>query len=275
MMDLVRLFIPFSRENRERLDTLMELGLISAYENTLNRLCVLGEKDEEKRLLAVLDEYLPGVETEIEDVPDQDWNRIWRENFRELPVGKSYWVCPPWQTDGAVPDGRRRLVINPGQAFGTGTHESTQLMMELLEEVPPAGKDVLDLGCGSGILSICASILGARSVQSVDYDKNFCDNMSENLSLNGISNVEYSVANVFKMTDFPGEYCLMNIEKHIIKPALTRMTDMGVRFPELLLSGLLSRDEEEMTEFLLGQGYEVSVKRNKGEWLGLYCTPSI
>jgi len=269
-MPALRVHLPYSTENRDRLDQLMELGLINGYENFLDRLAVLDDAVELEGVLKILDEYLPGIDLHTEILPDQDWNVRWRENFKPLAVADSFFVCAPWHREEKVPAGRMRMIINPGQAFGTGTHESTQLVMGLLEKYPPRDGDVIDIGCGSGILSIAAEMLGARSVYAVDYDPVFLDNMQENLELNRMRNIRFETGNVFEMTEFPGSVCLMNIEKHIIKPALKRLHGMGLHFPRLFLSGLLATDLQEVTDFCAALGWKRMEYAEKGEWIGVY-----
>ena len=272
-MEYFRIHLSWSDKNEKSLDLLMELGLINAYENGLDTLSIIDESGQKKKILALMDDYFPGQDYRIEDIEDQDWNSKWKENFQPLPVGNKFWITAPWHEVSEIPDGRHHMIINPGQAFGTGTHESTQMLMMLLENYIPRGKTVIDIGCGSGILSIAASMLGAASVYAVDYDEVFLENMSENIQHNKIKNVTFKVGDVFRMKSFPGDVCLMNIEKHIIRPALAKMTEMGILFNELFLSGLLAVDYEDAVIFTGKAGYNIHEKVEKGEWIGLYCVP--
>lgn len=271
-MKSFRLHIAWTRENEKKLDLLMELGLVPAMEQEGRRLAVLGDMTELNSVKKILKEYLPGVRKEVEEIPEQDWNRKWKENFKPIDIGNSFRVLAPWQSD-EISHERWNMIINPGQAFGTGTHESTQMLMMLMERHSPAGKNVIDLGCGSGILSIAASMLGASYVAAFDYDELFLVNIKENLTHNRIENVRFSVGDVLKMDSLQADYCLMNIEKHIIKPALKGFDTKNINFPELLLSGLLTVDLSEMQAFLDDLNYSITDKEEKGEWIGLYCQP--
>ena len=100
---------------------------------------------------------------------EEDWINNWKKYFKPIPVGKSLLIRPTWE-DAYEPQGRKVLHLDPGLAFGTGTHETTRLCMELLEEFLTPGQRMLDVGCGSGILSVAALLLGAGEAVGVDID---------------------------------------------------------------------------------------------------------
>jgi ribosomal protein L11 methyltransferase len=129
------------------------------------------------------------VDVRIEPLADGDWAEAWRAHFRPLRVGTRLLVCPPWDVPDAPAGGRLRLVIEPGRAFGVGSHGSTRTCLELLERAL-AGRPVegaLDLGCGSGILAIAAARLGAGIVEAVDVDPDAVAATRENALRNGVA----------------------------------------------------------------------------------------
>jgi len=143
--------------------------------------------------LAHLSEVFPDAtepELKIARLKTENWATAWQANFRPLPIGRNLLVTPPWIEP--EPHGRVAIVIEPAEAFGTGTHETTQGCLELLEEAieefTDAGQDftVLDVGCGSGILAIAAAKLGAREVRAVDTDPVAVESARKNVILNGI-----------------------------------------------------------------------------------------
>jgi ribosomal protein L11 methyltransferase len=117
---------------------------------------------------------------------EQDWEEAWKKFFKPRRVGKSFVVRPTWEEFEALP-GDHVIVLDPGQAFGTGDHPTTRMCLALLEEADIPGSDVLDLGCGSGILSIGAAMLGAKSVFAIDVDPLAVEVTRENARLNEIT----------------------------------------------------------------------------------------
>ena len=128
---------------------------------------------------------LPGLE--VESLEDRDWALAWMDYFRPMPFGKWLWVCPEGYD---FPDPHAvNIVMNPGQAFGTGTHPTTALCLEWIEGAGLEGLDVIDYGCGSGILAIAAARLGARHVWAVDDDPQALVTAQENVRRNGVEPV--------------------------------------------------------------------------------------
>lgn len=122
----------------------------------------------------------------LSEVPDEDWSEIWKQHFKPRRVGKSMVVVPSWENFVSNADDVL-LILDPGQAFGTGEHPTTRLCLELLEDVDPKGKSVLDIGCGSGILSIAAAKLGATNVTAIDIEESAVEIARENAQLNDVS----------------------------------------------------------------------------------------
>lgn len=126
------------------------------------------------------------LEIKTKRVAEQDWANNWKAYFKPMPVGEKLLICPSWE-EPAKDSGRIVLRIDPGMAFGTGTHHTTRMCLELLEKYVKNGSVVADLGCGSGILSIAAALLGAKEVYAVDIDENASKIAGENAQINGVN----------------------------------------------------------------------------------------
>ncbi len=153
-------------------------------------------ESEIERLQAIPEEELgfraAGIHIRRRIVAEEDWANAWREFYKPMPIGKRLLICPEWETP---PEDPARVVVRlePGLVFGTGEHQTTQLCMEQLEKRIQPGMRVLDLGCGSGILSAVALVLGASDVMAVDVDPNARGIVRSNIALNGIDEPRVAV----------------------------------------------------------------------------------
>ncbi len=121
----------------------------------------------------------------VEQLEDKDWERAWMDNFKPMQFGQRLWVCPSW-CDAPDPQAVN-IMLDPGLAFGTGTHPTTALCLEWLDGQDLAGKTVIDFGCGSGILSLAALLLGAEKVIGIDIDPQALQASKDNAERNGVS----------------------------------------------------------------------------------------
>ncbi|HMS55243.1 MAG TPA: 50S ribosomal protein L11 methyltransferase [Fimbriimonadaceae bacterium] len=128
---------------------------------------------------------LGAISVVLEDVPDQDWNAIWRDHFKPRKVGARVVLVPTWETYRSA-EGDLVVTLDPGQAFGTGDHPTTRLCLELMQQLDLEGQSVLDVGCGSGVLSIAAKMLGAGRVLGSDIDPLSVEISRENATLNQV-----------------------------------------------------------------------------------------
>ena len=187
-------------------------------------------------------------------------------------------MVPQWEKENPVPDGRVPFYLNPGLTFGTGSHASTQLCLEGVEAHTKAGDSVLDLGCGSGILSIAALVLGASHALAVDIDPKAVDVAYENAALNGIGKDRYTVRAGDVLTDaalaaeisqqrYP--LVLANIVADVIIPLSAQvpnlLTDDGI----FLCSGIIDTRAHEVEAALAQNGLKVTRKREKNGWVAL------
>ncbi|MBW6457833.1 MAG: 50S ribosomal protein L11 methyltransferase, partial [FCB group bacterium] len=191
----IQIKLPLKKSLAERLDIMMELGEIPSVEERADGLYILDVWKNRHRLRSIIRTAFPDERPTELALEEKDWNREWIEGFQPLRITEKVWITPPWHAD-RVPDDDTKIIINPGNAFGIGTHESTRLAMELMIRLIRPGDRVWDLGCGSGILAIAAVKLGASQVYAMDNDPEIHTNMSENIQLNHVDGITVEIGDV-------------------------------------------------------------------------------
>lgn len=221
-------------------------------------------------LLARLRQLNPALQPDrvlMSTYPVEDWNADWKKHFKPLKAGQRIWVAPPWEQPELQP-GELLVLIEPQMAFGTGSHETTQLMIESLEKHLRPQMSVLDAGCGSGILAILAKMLGAGVVFGFDIEPEAIENARHNAELNRVRRIEFRTGDQSVIPEQQFDLVLANINRQVLLemlPVLTgRLAENGV----LVLSGILIGDEKTMREALT-PSFVVVDKLQKGEWLAL------
>ena len=215
-------------------------------------------------------------------IADQNWMEAWKQHYKPILIGKRIVIVPAWMES---PDpGRIAIKIDPGMAFGTGTHPTTQLCLELMElffdhtpsSIVHRPSSVIDVGCGSGILSIAAIKLGAKTALGVDIDAGSVKNSRENADANavgaefilGVGSVDEIRSGQFAFTKAP------LVVANILAPVIVRLFDGGLADliePEgaIILSGILAEQEQRVVEAAQAQGLRLNEKRQMGDWVAL------
>ena len=212
------------------------------------------------------------AEPRWDQLADEDWSLSWKQHWQPDPVGEMLLILPAWL---AVPEEHaQRLILkmDPGSAFGTGSHPTTRLCLEALEQQPPADLRVADLGCGSGVLGLASLALGARQVLSVDTDSLAVSATTDNAALNGLSMDELcvrqgSVEGLENLLEAqPADLLLCNILAPVIEALAPRFRAVLRPGGRGLLSGLLVDQEPRLTHVLEGLGWQVRPLAAQGRW---------
>ncbi len=216
---------------------------------------------------------------EVDGRDDEEWVNNWKKYYKPFNVGERVLVRPEWeQIEDA--QGRVVLTLNPGHLFGTGTHHSTRMCMEQLEQAVTGGERVLDLGCGSGILGILTLLLGAQSVTAVDIDAAAPGVVGENMELNGLpaDRCRVLVGDVLDDSSMSGpvgeDYDLVvaNIVADVIialAPAAAQRLRKGGTF---ITSGIIEEREHQVSEAIEAAGLTVVRREHQGGWSCLVCS---
>ncbi len=203
------------------------------------------------------------------NVRDEDWSEVWKKFYKPFKAGKNLVVKPTWETYEAQV-GDRIIEIDPGMAFGSGTHETTGMCLELLEETLTGGETVIDVGTGSGILAIGAAMLGAKDILAIDIDPTAVKVAQENIEHNGLADRITAIeGNLLDKTDMTCDLCVANIIADVIcffaKP-LTKHIVPGGKF---ICSGIIKEREQDVVNALNEAQYEIIEIRRKGEWVAI------
>jgi len=213
-----------------------------------------------------------GIEAKItcEGMCEDDWAESWKQYYKPVPLGKVT-IVPAWESYEAKED-EVIIRMDPGMAFGTGTHETTRLVIRLMQDVLHGGERVLDVGTGSGILSICASKLGAASCNAYDIDPVAVKVARENVEADGCTNITVGVSDLLRGVDLSGgkyDFCVANIVADIIIRMLPDIRAYLKEGSPLILSGIIGERAEEVKAAALAEGFTVEKEIRENDWVGL------
>lgn len=219
----------------------------------------------------------------IEETEDKDWINNWKEFFHPFRLEDNIVIQPTWTETAEVKEGDIVIQIDPGTAFGTGSHETTKLCISNLKKYlnEDGSMDVLDAGCGSGILSIVAMKLGARKIFGIDIDELAVKASIENLELNGISKDQYTIVqgdvigdkefarNVAKIGQC--NIVVANILADVIIPLSAVIRPFMKKGGVFITSGIIDMKEEAVKTALIHNGFEIVDVTHMGEWVSIVC----
>ena len=253
---------------------LVDDTILSADPNTVKVSLFVPEEKNPLEYLTHLETRLPalGIEAKIltEGMREEDWAESWKQYYKPVPLGKIT-IVPAWESYSPK-DGEIVVRMDPGMAFGTGTHETTRLAVRLMQEQLSGGERVLDVGTGSGILSICASKLGAKSCHAYDIDPVAVKVARDNCESDGCTNITVGVSDLLRDVDLSeGKFdlCVANIVSDIIIRMMPDVDKYLKPGSPLVLSGIIDTRMEEVTEAIASAGFRVLKIEKENDWVGI------
>lgn len=205
---------------------------------------------------------------QVRAVDDATWTEAWKEHYVTQRIGRVV-IAPSWAPPEPARDGDAVIVLDPGMAFGTGLHPTTRGCLAMLQEVQPMPEAVLDVGCGSGVLSLAAVKLGARRVMAIDTDPLAVEATQENAARNGIGASIETRLGTLGAAEQPYPLVLANLVAAVLvefAPSLARSLAPG---GTLLASGIIEPRADEVVAAMAGAGLVVAARRDDGEWVSL------
>ena len=273
-------------DNGLMIEDYSDFSLNGMYGELVDEEILNADKDTVKVSLFVPEErsvamYLEFIETRLsalgidgkistDGLNEDDWAESWKQYYKPVPLGKIT-VVPAWEKY-TPKDGEIVVKMDPGMAFGTGTHETTRLVIRLMQDELVGGERVLDVGTGSGILSICASKLGAGSCAAYDIDPVAVKVARDNVASDGCKNITVDVSDLLRNVDLShGKYnfCVANIVADIIIRMLPDIGKYLVSGSPLILSGIIAERAEEVREAVRANGFKVVREIYENDWVGM------
>lgn len=306
-MDFIEISV--SNINGEAAETVSELfnrygqggavieALAPDFETVTVRTVIPSEDDQRLRhiemMLALIGQALPhGLpEPKMHFVGKSDWADSWKEHFHVVRIGRNFVIKPGWRNHTPAPDDIV-IEIDPGLAFGSGLHPTTQLCLKLFEDMPLQGKSLFDVGTGSGILSIAAHKLGAAPIRAVDVDDVAVRVAEENFELNGIYphpnpppegegpsltgegvKIETAVGSADEADGQQWDIVVANILAHILIDIMPDLAAAVAPAGILILSGMIADQEEDVTDAAIAQHLQIVDRRAEEDWVALIAKP--
>ncbi len=230
----------------------------------------ISECDNATEAIAFLKERLKvaDIDCEIKNVTvdDSDWNENWKKYFKAFEIGEKLAICPSWET---YDKGSTRTVISldPGAAFGTGGHATTSLCLEILEKAVSSEKTLLDIGTGSGILSVASALLGINNAVGVDIDAQSVKTAKENAKQNGVSDkTEFIVGDLAEKISDKYDIVCANIVADVIIRLFDNVSDYMKKDGLLIVSGIIDMRADEVEKSAVSHGFKIIETRIKEEW---------
>ena len=253
---------------------LVDESILNADRETVKVSLFVPEERSPVEYQEFLESRLPalGVKGDIslEGMNEDDWAESWKQYYKPVALGKVT-IVPAWEKYEAR-DGEVIIRMDPGMAFGTGTHETTRLVIRLMQDELRGGERLLDVGTGSGILSICASKLGAKSCNAYDIDPVAVKVARENAEADGCTNITVGVSDLLRGVDLSGgkyDFCVANIVADIIIRMLPDIKNYLKAGSPLILSGIIGERAEEVRSAVLENGFTVDREIRENDWVGM------
>ena len=222
----------------------------------------------EENLNTVLETFSGDFSFEVQSefIADQNWNKEWEKNyFKPLVIGGECMIRAPFHTE--YPDAKYEIVIEPNMAFGTGNHETTATIIESILQNDLTGKTILDMGCGTGILSILASMKGAKQITAIDIDKWSYEGTCENAALNKITNIEAKLGDASFLGNEKYDLIFANIHKNVLLNDMNAYHSVLNNGGTLIMSGFYTEDINDIVTKAEELGMENAGFVEKNNWV--------
>lgn len=211
------------------------------------------------------------LQLDLKTVDDNEWKDVWKQYFKPFYASDHLVIKPTWESFDPKP-GDRIIEIDPGMAFGSGTHETTAMCLSLLEQTITGGEAIIDVGTGSGILAIGAALLGAGNILAIDIDPNAVKAATENITHNHVENqVTVQQGNLLDHISAVCDICVANIISDVIISFAAPLKDHIRPRGLFICSGIVSSRADEVQQALHTAEYEILQKKTKGEWVAFLC----
>lgn len=207
-------------------------------------------------------------EISLKKIENEDWSKTWKQFWKPLKISDKIVICPTWE-EYEPKEGEIIISLDPGNAFGTGTHATTQLCVRAEEKYMPQNADIADIGTGSGILAICAKKLGAKSAIGVDTDETVEQTAKDNAIVNGINDIIFKTSDITILGNERYDFVLANILHNVlaqIMPDLKRITKLNGM---IVLSGILNGKEGVVFEAVEKNNLTVVETLTLGDWIAI------
>ncbi len=243
-----------------------------------NHVLLESAKQAVERLRSIQFDFdLGSLAYHIETIDEEDWSNNWKKYYKPIEIGDRLLVLPAWED---TPDTDRRILkLNPGMAFGTGSHQTTRMCLEFLEQTVSEGDTMLDLGCGSGILSIASILLGAKKAIAVDIDPIAEKIALDNAEMNSIGKESFQIliGNLLSdnsvRTSIMGKYPVVaeNIVADVIIALAPLSRQLTAPDGKLIVSGIIDERADEVADCLISCGFHLIEKKSSGGWNAFLC----
>lgn len=221
-----------------------------------------GLEDREK-LKKYLSKEFPSIDFIEKEIDNSNWEDEWKKTYKSFNIGDRILIKPSWEEE--IDTDKIVIEIEPKMAFGSGTHETTSMCMEYVEDKDLSGMDILDIGCGSGILSILAKKLGAKNVLACDIDPIAVSSTIDNAKINGVD-LQAKESNLFANVEGKYDLIFANILAEILVEMIGQSKEYIKKSGILVLSGIINEKADIVKEALVENAYEILEHREKGEW---------
>ena len=202
-------------------------------------------------------------------IKDEDWNTVWQKFYHPIDFSRHLAIVPEWEQYKPAFKDQNIIKLDPGLAFGTGSHKTTQLALLGLEQILIKPETVCDVGTGSGILAIASSILGARSVLATDISDEAITAANENISLNNLTNIKVQKTNLLNKVTAKYDIIVANILAEILLDLIPELDEHLTSNGKVIFSGIDCDQIEKIKKALTANGFQIILSMQQGRWIGL------